>query len=205
MFGVGGVGRKMRTWPRFEKKDTQSSTRTTVSHPPPPPPQSLKPDDGLPSWRRQAVMALLWARRRAILGGFFARLAEGGEKRKMVEIGLPFSRWQAFVLCRVRRWSLGYYGRWRRWRECRPPVSLTVPITPPPPIPTPPAINRNNRIQVGLCVKAPASSRPLKIVFFKIVDGLSEICAQANHQSVVKTPHCVGKKMQRNWSNYRKV
>lgn len=63
--------------------------------------------------------------------------------------------------------------------ECRPPVSLTVPITPPPPITTSCAINRNNRIHVELCVKAPVSFRPLKIVFFKIVDGLSEICAQA--------------------------
>lgn len=122
-------------------------------------------------------MALLWARRPAIRGGFFARLAEGGKKRKTAEIGLlPLTS-----VCDVPREPLiaRLLRTLAKVAECRPPVSLTVPITPPPPITTPRAINRNNRIHVELCVKAPVSFRPLKIVFFKIVDGLSEICAQA--------------------------
>lgn len=166
MFGVGGVGRKMRTWPRFEKKrkkkDTQSSMRTTVSHPPPPP-QSLKPDDGLAPWRR-AVMALLWARWHAIRGGFFCSARRRRQKEKNGRNRASFLPLTSVcivpcepLIARLLR-TLAKVARVSA--ACFPDSSNN------PPTPTPPAINRNNRIHVELCVKAPASFCPLKIVFF---------------------------------------
>lgn len=124
-------------------------------------------------------MALLWARRRAIRGGFFCSARRRRRKEKNGRNRASFLPLTS--VCVVPRETL--IARLLRTlakvarvsSACFPDSSNN----PPPPIPTPPAINRNNRIHVELCVKAPASSRPLKIVFFKIVDGLSEICAQA--------------------------
>lgn len=152
-------------------------------------------------------MALLWPRRCAIRGGFFSLGSQTAAKRE------KRSKWASFLpltsVCVVPREPL--IARLLRTlakvarvsAACFPDSSNNPSPAPlrkfPHPLPSTQIIEST----WSFVLKPQRHPILLKLYFSKSLMVCLRIAPRRNHQSEANTPHCVGKKMQRNWSNVK--